>query len=71
MSAIESNTAIAGDLYWSLLPYEENGTPEPHASLSYGSDDVPLYVPGVDGTMTAGVTSLGNHAAAMRQNNAP
>ncbi len=64
-STIEANNNISGDMYWALLPYEENGTPEPHGTLNYGQDDVPVYYPGVDGTMNAAITAMTNHAKAM------
>lgn len=70
LSALLNNSAVSGDLYWALLPYKEDGTPEPHASLNYGSDDVPMYVPGVDSTMQSAISELTAHATAMRANNA-
>ncbi|MBC7581277.1 hypothetical protein H7097_00220 [Aeromicrobium sp.] len=64
-SAIESNPNISGDMYWALLPYKENGQPEPHASLNYGSDDVPLYYPGIDAQMQSFVSIISAHASNM------
>ncbi|HSW99523.1 MAG TPA: hypothetical protein VLH38_00635 [Patescibacteria group bacterium] len=71
MSAIDSNKAIAGDLYWSMFGYQEDGKPIPHATLNYGSDDVPLYVPGISPTMNTAITNMTNHYTTMAAGNAP
>jgi len=68
LQAIKNNSAIAGDLIWSILPRQANGTAVPHATLNYGEDDVPLYVPALNQnqTMQAGIDELTAHAQSMR-----
>jgi hypothetical protein len=68
LQAIQDNTAIAGDMIWSIIPYQADGSAVPHATLSYGSDDVPLYVPALNQnqTMQSGITDLTRHSQAMK-----
>ena len=63
IAAIESDPNISGDLYWTLLPHLENGTPEPH------DDGFAMYSPALDSRSAAISTMLTGHGrrmAAMR-----
>lgn len=63
IAAVESDVNISGDLYWTLLPHLENGTPEPH------DDGFAMYSPAVDsrsGAIGEALTAHGERMAAMR-----
>jgi hypothetical protein len=60
---VESNSNIAGDLYWVLLPYIENGKLEPHG------DRLRIYSPAVDANSTAILADLTAYGNKMKQDN--
>ena len=63
IAAVESDPNISGDLYWTLLPHLENGSPEPHG------DGFAMYSPALDSrsaAISAMLTAHGRRMAAMR-----
>ncbi len=58
-AAVQGNANIAGDLLWTLMPYQENGQPEPHG------DGYAFYNPATSPTMSAILAILIRHSAAM------
>jgi hypothetical protein len=69
LSAIESNSAISGDFYWSLIASGEN-----HGSTSLGAADVAMYYPasGSDqSAVQAFITADEAHASVMTSGKTP
>ncbi len=58
-AAIDSNSQIAGDLLWTLMPYQEDGTPELHG------DGYAFYNPPTTSSMAAILAILTRHAGVM------
>lgn len=61
MAAAHATPHVSGDLVWSILPYQEDGTPEPHA------DGYALYSPATNGPMKLFLDILSAHAQAMKR----
>jgi hypothetical protein len=56
IAAVQSDPNVTGDLFWTLMPYLENGSPEPH------DDGYALYSPAVDSGSAAIGNALTAHA---------
>lgn len=65
LDRVAGHPAIAGDLFWSILPYRIDGSYVEHGSKEYGEDDVSLYFPGIDSRMKDAIRELTDHAARM------
>lgn len=59
--ALALDTHVAGTLAWTLLPYQEDGTPEPHG------DGYAFHSPGATPAETAQVAGLLRHAQQVRR----
>jgi hypothetical protein len=59
MTTVQADSQVSGDLVWSILPYEEDGTPEPHG------DGYALYYPATTDRMQQFLDLLTTHAQAM------
>ena len=59
LSAVEGNPNVSGDLYWTMMPYLENGAPEPH------DDGLALYSPAISSSSETISALLTAHARRM------
>jgi len=59
LAAIETDSNISGDLYWSLFPVREDGSQVQH------NDGFTIHVPGDNSDMVKAVAMLTDHAAKM------
>lgn len=60
LSAVEATPQISGALLWTLMPYQENGQPEPHG------DGYAFYNPATSSTNATALDLVRAHAAALR-----
>lgn len=60
IAAVQSDPNISGDLYWTLMPHLENGTPEPHG------DGYAMYSPALDPHSASVLAALTAHARWMQ-----
>lgn len=61
LAAAQADPQVSGDLVWSILPYQEDATPEPHG------DGYALYSPGTTDPMRQFLDLLSAHAKAMNR----
>ena len=59
VSAVQADPNISGDLYWTMMPHLENGTPEPHG------DGFAMYSPATTSSAAGILAVLTAHARAM------
>lgn len=59
LSTVEGNTAISGAMLWTMLPYQEDGRPEPH------EDGYAFYNPAVSPANAVVLDMIRGHAAAI------
>ncbi|MET3807807.1 hypothetical protein ABIB25_004834 [Nakamurella sp. UYEF19] len=56
IATVQADPNIAGDLYWTLMPHLENGSPEPH------DDGFTMYSPAQDAAAAELLAALTKHA---------